>query len=101
MATTMTAEGFQEPRIAQFLFGSPKMAWVWRLVRVYVGYQWLTAGIEKIEGEGAVGWTGSQAGTAMAGFVNRALPQVSGAHPNVYGWYAGFLQTVVLPHTAT
>lgn len=99
MAKTMSTEGFQEPKVAQFLFSSQKMAWFWLLVRVYVGWQWLSAGWEKLDGEGADGWTGAHAGTSMAGFINRALQQVSGAHPNVYGWYADFLRTFVLPHT--
>ncbi len=96
---TIQAEGFQEPKIAQFLFSSPKMAWFWLVVRVYVGYQWFTAGIGKLNGEEA-GWAGSAAGQSITAFVGRALPQTSGAHPNVYGWYGSFLQSVVLPNAA-
>ena len=37
-----------EPPIAKFLFADTRMAWFWLIVRVYVGYQWLTAGLEKL-----------------------------------------------------
>ena len=98
MAQTLTtAGGFEEPKVAKFIFSDPKMSVVWLLVRIYVGWQWLTAGIEKLQ---SPVWTGNQAGTAMAGFVNGALQKTTGAHIDVQGFYAGFLQLVVLPHTA-
>jgi len=98
MAQTLTTgRGFEEPKVAKFIFSDPKMSVVWLLVRIYVGWQWLTAGIEKLQ---SPVWTGNQAGTAMAGFVNGALQKTTGAHIDVQGFYAGFLQLVVLPHTA-
>ncbi len=36
----------------------------------------------------------------MKGFVGGALAQSTGAHPAVQGWYATFLQNVVLPNAA-
>src|SRR5262249_20595557 len=39
-----------EPPTARFLFADTRMAWFWLLVRVYVGWQWLVAGIEKLTG---------------------------------------------------
>jgi thiosulfate dehydrogenase [quinone] large subunit len=86
-----------EPPIAQLLFADPRLAWFWLLVRLYAGYQWVAAGMEKL---GNPAWTGSKAGTAIAGFVAGALPKAAGAHPDVAGWYAGFLQAFVLPHAA-
>lgn len=98
MALTLSnTHGFEEPRLAKFIFGDPRMAVVWLLVRIYVGWQWLSAGIEKLQNPV---WTGSQAGTAMAGFVNGALQKSTGTNIAVQGFYAGFLQTVVRPHTA-
>ncbi len=41
---------------------------------------------------------GSGAGGALRGFVNGALQKTSGDHPDVTGWYAGFLQSFVLPN---
>jgi thiosulfate dehydrogenase [quinone] large subunit len=86
-----------EPSLSRFLFADSRMGWFWLLVRVYCGWQWLQAGTEKW---GAPGWTGSGAGGAIQGFVNGALQKTSGDHPDVTGWYAGFLQSFVLPYSA-
>ena len=40
----------EEPRIARWLFNSRQGAWVWLVVRVWLGYQWFHAGWEKITG---------------------------------------------------
>ncbi|MBO0884301.1 MAG: hypothetical protein J2P17_29030, partial [Mycobacterium sp.] len=37
----------QDPPIARFLFQSTTAAWLWLVVRVYVGYDFLTAGWHK------------------------------------------------------
>jgi len=84
-----------DPPIAEFLFADTRMAWFWFLVRLYCGYEWLTAGSEKL---GNPAWTGAHSGAALRGFIAGALHKVGGAHPDVAGWYAGFLQAVVLPH---
>ena len=94
---TARASGFEEPAIAKFFFADPRSAWFWLIVRMYVGWQWFTAGIEKIQ---AGGWVGKTAGTAMTGFVKGAMAGTQGAHPSVQGWYAGFLQNFVLPYSA-
>ncbi len=86
-----------DPPIAQFLFSDTRMAWFWLVVRIYAGYEWLTAGMEKL---GAPSWTGSHAGAAIGGFVAGALKKTAGGHPDVAGWYASFLQSLVLPHAA-
>lgn len=39
-----------EPPIAKFLFADTRMAWFWLIVRLYVGYEWFTAGLEKLTG---------------------------------------------------
>jgi thiosulfate dehydrogenase (quinone) large subunit len=85
----------EDPPIARFLFGDTRMAWFWLLVRLYAGYEWLTAGTEKLNNSV---WTGSKAGLAITGFAKGALAKTAGEHPNVAHWYAVFLQGVVLPH---
>lgn len=87
----------QDPPIAKFLFSDTRMAWLWLILRVYIGWDWLTAGWAKI---GNPVWTGPKAGIALAGFIKGALAKTSGEHPDVAGWYAGFLNTFVLPHAA-
>ena len=38
-----------DPPIANALFNNTKLAWIWLIVRLYVGYEWFTAGLEKVE----------------------------------------------------
>jgi len=80
---------------AQFLFTNKKSAWIWLVLRVYVGWQWLSAGWEKLH---SPIWSGSDAGGALSGFINGALSKTAGDHPDVQGWYAYFLQHIVLPY---
>ncbi|TMG68895.1 MAG: DoxX family protein, partial [Chloroflexi bacterium] len=37
-----------DPPFAKFLFSDTRMAVVWLIVRIYVGYSWLDAGLHKI-----------------------------------------------------
>jgi thiosulfate dehydrogenase (quinone) large subunit len=99
-----------EPPLARFLFADTRMAWVWLLVRVYVGWQWLVAGVEKLTGSNVdLGHFGEKVqggawvfvpntGAAIKGFAQAALTKASGEHPAVQGWYADFLRTFVVPH---
>jgi thiosulfate dehydrogenase [quinone] large subunit len=88
---------FVEPPVARFLFASTKMAWFWLIVRLYVGYEWLMAGWEKVNNPV---WAGAHAGGAVKGFLMGALAKTTGAHPDVSGWYGSFIQHVALPHAA-
>ncbi len=88
----------EESPLSRALFGDVRWAWLWLFLRLYLGWEWLQAGLGKI---GNPAWTGSDAGTALTGFVNGALTKTSGAHPDVQGWYAWFLQNVVLPNATT
>ena len=84
-----------EPNITRFLFADTRMAPVWLVVRVYLGYLWLMAGIGKVM-EG--GWIGEGAGGAVKGFAQGAIAQTTGEHPQVTQWYASFLENVVVPN---
>ncbi|MDL2342874.1 DoxX family protein [Deinococcus sp. MIMF12] len=88
-----------EPRLSRLLFADPRLAPVWALLRVYVGYEWLVAGWGKVTNPAGV-WVGEQAGTAVSGFLTGALAKTGGDHPDVAGWYAWFLQHVALPNAA-
>ena len=72
-----------EPPFSRFLFANTKMAWLWLLIRLYVGWQWVQAGWGKVN---SPMWTGSQAGTALRSFLNASLVKAAGAHPDVQGW---------------
>lgn len=86
-----------EPPIAEFLFNDVRLAPLWLVVRLYAGYEWLMAGTEKL---GNPNWTGAKAGTSIAGFAAGALKKTAGDHPDVTGWYASFLNGVVIPNAA-
>jgi thiosulfate dehydrogenase [quinone] large subunit len=73
----------------------PYLAPVWLVVRVLVGWEWLTAGLEKVSSPAA--WFGPQAGAAVAGMVNGAVAQTSGAHPQVLGLAASIAHAVIVP----
>jgi len=89
---------FEDPPVVKFLFGSPKMAPLWLLARLYVGWAWLQAGWGKVNNPS---WVGPDAGKSLSGFVRGALSKTEGAHPDVQLWYAWFLENIVLPNAAT
>jgi thiosulfate dehydrogenase [quinone] large subunit len=84
-----------DPPVAQALLGDVRWAWIWLILRVYVGWEWVNAGWEKLHSSA---WVGSKAGTALTGFVDGALNKTGGAHPDVQNWYAWFLKHLVLPN---
>lgn len=88
----------EDSSIAKALFGDVRFAWIWLILRLYVGWEWVQAGWGKLNNPA---WTGNQAGTAITGFVNGALNKTGGEHPDVQAWYAWFLQNLVLPNAAT
>ena len=90
-----TVQGYDDPPVARALLSDVHWAWIWLILRLYLGYEWVTAGWEKLN---SAVWTGAQAGTALTGFVKGALTKASGAHPDVQGGYAWFLQNLVLPN---
>jgi thiosulfate dehydrogenase [quinone] large subunit len=88
---------FDDPPAARLLFGDVRLSWLWLIVRLYVGYEWLIAGWAKMQNPA---WFGGSAGSALTGFLKGALAKSAGDHPDVQGWYASFLQNVVLPNAS-
>ncbi len=97
MATRDHESSIPEPNITRFLFADTRMAPVWLLLRLWLGYQWLHAAWGKWS-EG--GWVGKGAGGAVEGFARGAIAQTKGEFPQVTGWYATFLKEVVVPNAA-
>lgn len=91
----MTHYTLDQSWFPNFFFADRASAPLWFVVRLYVGYEWLIAGLDKVMNPA---WFGSGAGAAMQGFVQGALAKTVGAHPDVQMWYAGFLKSTVLPH---
>ena len=57
-------------------------------IRLYIGYEWLTAGYGKL--------TGGQ--FDATGFLQGAIASAGGDHPAVQGWWPLFLEKVALPN---
>lgn len=85
---------YPEPQISKFLFASKYMAPVWTVVRVYLGWLWLNAGWHKVTNPA---WVGEGAGTAISGFLNRAVTLSQGDAPSVAVWYAWMIENIFLP----
>ncbi|GAC1551657.1 MAG: DoxX family protein [Herpetosiphon sp.] len=80
---------------------------IWLVARLWLGYEWLTAGIEKVFGAGNAAWVGNKAGVGVSGFLKGAIahsPLAPGydvaqnAHPAVQAWYAQLAQSIFLPN---
>jgi len=89
----LSNEEYPDPRITKFFLGTSGASSLWFVLRMYVGAQWLLAGWEKAFAPANVWWNG----VSIHGFALGALAKATGAHPAVQGWYAWFLQHVVLP----
>ncbi len=95
MASRNSSIAFPEGPFARFLFADTRASIIWLIVRLYVGYQWLEAGLSKL---GGAVWTGDKAGVAITGFAKGALAKTSGDHPDVQAWYGWFLTNLVIPN---
>lgn len=93
--TSQTPRILIEPRISRLMFADTRLAPLWTLLRIYVGWQWLQAGWHKVTDPA---WVGPQAGTAVTGFLRGALEKTGGERPSVSGWYGSFIESVALPN---
>jgi thiosulfate dehydrogenase [quinone] large subunit len=81
----------EEPAVSKWLFASSKAAWIWLVVRLWLGYEWLHAGWEKVT---SPAWM--DGGKALKGFAAGAIASSKDPeHPQVaYGWWVSFLHWV-------
>ncbi|MFD1849713.1 DoxX family protein [Oceanobacillus bengalensis] len=59
------------------------VAWLLGILRIYIGYKWVTAGFGKI----------TSGGFDAGGFI-----QMAAENPAVPGWWSAFLETVAVPN---
>ena len=88
-----------DPPLAQLLFSDRRLAPIWFLVRMYVGFSWLDAGWHKIIDTGAK-TNYIIDGAGIYAFWQRisAIP-VAPAKPVItYDWYNGFIAFMVSNH---
>ena len=81
-----------ESPFSQSLFGSTRWAWLWLIVRVWLGIDWLQHGWEKV---GNPAWT--QTGLALKGYWTRAIavPDSPAKPPIAYDWYRSFIEALL------
>ena len=86
-------------RPLRWLYHSEGAAWLWLVVRLWLGYKWIDAGWQKMFGaEYQSFWNG---GTGIQGYVLGAKAHAAGAHASVvYGWWLSFLTNFVGPNHA-
>lgn len=78
----------QDPGFVRFLFNDTRMAVVWLLIRVWLGYQWIEAALHKVENPAWV-----QTGEALKGFWTGAVAIPAEGRPAIsFDWYRGFIQ---------
>ncbi|HWI51995.1 MAG TPA: DoxX family membrane protein [Symbiobacteriaceae bacterium] len=70
-----------------------KGSWMWLVIRLYLGYQWVEAGWHKLTGA-----TPFDASGFIKGAIAKAVPASPTAKPLVQAWWADFLQSVALPN---
>lgn len=103
---------FEEPQGARFMFASTRSAWIWLVVRVWLGWQWFHAGWGKvfggnitwrfwewgdpaysITGEGSIGWV--RGGTVVG---PDGAEQLRGVGDSVAGFAQGAIAASEGPH---
>jgi thiosulfate dehydrogenase [quinone] large subunit len=87
----------EDPPLARALFANTKLAWFWLVVRLYVGYEWLQAGLHKFEDPK---WMTD--GTAILGYWTNAVrvPAPPARAPITYDWFRSFLQFLIDNNTS-
>lgn len=83
----------EENPLSRWLFTNTRSAWIWFILRLYLGYSWLMAGIGKVTSDA---WTGENAGAAVKGFMGGAIALAE--EGEVASWYVWFLEKVVIPN---
>ncbi|MDP9282702.1 MAG: DoxX family protein [Chloroflexota bacterium] len=94
----MTNRIISDPPLARFLFSDTRMAPVWLLIRIYVGWAWLEAGWHKVEAVGAGNYIID--GSGILAFWTRiaAIPAAPAKPAITYDWYRGFIQLLIDNH---
>jgi thiosulfate dehydrogenase [quinone] large subunit len=88
---TFSGRMIEDPPIAKFLFSDVRMSWIWLIVRVLLGWQWVDAGLHKVSDPA---WM--QTGEAILGFWKRAAAIPETGRPAIsFDWYRSFIQGLI------
>lgn len=81
-----------DPPIAHALFSTTKFAWLFAILRIYLGYTWLMSGWGKV---GQEGWVGN--GSSLKAFWERAVAMPEGGRPPIaFDWYRDFINFMLV-----
>ena len=88
-----------DPPLARFLFADTRLAPLWLVVRLYVGYAWFDAGWHKIMDAGAT-TNYIIDGKGILAFWQRiaAIPAAPAKPVITYDWYRNFIQFMIDSH---
>ena len=90
MSSVVTRKGevVQDPPFLMKLLSDPRAAWLFLPLRIWLGYQWISASLHKISNPD---WVVS--GNALKGFWTGAVAvSATGKSAITFDWYRGFLQ---------
>jgi thiosulfate dehydrogenase [quinone] large subunit len=79
----------EDPPVARFFFSNTKIAWLWLIARLWLGYQWIEASEHKLTDPG---WM--QTGDALKAFWERALAAPGGKPVIAVDWFRAFIQNL-------
>ena len=93
MAAIVARKGLvvSEPRFVEALLNDPRAGWLWLVLRVWLGWQWIEAAEHKIFDPKWV-----QTGEALQGYWLKAvsIPE-TGRPPISFDWYRAFIQSLL------
>jgi thiosulfate dehydrogenase [quinone] large subunit len=90
MNNIITRQGtiVQDPPLAQKIFNDTRVSWLWLILRVWLGSQWVEAAFHKITNPAWV-----QTGEALKGFWQGAVAIPENGRPAIsFAWYRSFIQ---------
>ncbi len=89
--TTYKGDNIQDLPLADFLFNDTRAAWLWLVLRIWLGYKWIDASLHKIDNPA---WT--ETGMALKGFWSNIvkIPE-EGRPPISFDWYRNFIQSLL------
>jgi thiosulfate dehydrogenase (quinone) large subunit len=87
-------------RFADWLYRSKAASVVWLVARLWLGYQWLNAGYQKLFGAEKAGFW-NNGGAGVKGFATSGVAgSATGKGGASYGWFAAFLHNFVIPNSS-
>jgi thiosulfate dehydrogenase [quinone] large subunit len=91
VVTTRKNQVVQTPNFITRLFSHPLAGLIWLPIRVWLGWQWISASLHKLE---SPAWMNT--GAALKGFWTGAVAiPTTGTAPIHYAWYRAFLQSML------